>query len=199
MLSYVCSHPLISLYFTLYLLLYVKSLNVFFHFWMFMSPTNCPWNGFSFFVSTHSYRHIHPFSLFAAAAISYPVLSQWLFLSPVVCLSPSLSLSVYLSPSPSAASLLGHGAALSSLCLPVSLILLTGNNNLSSLSPSLPPPSLYLAGYIRSSVCCLGLWQPVSYSKWFWHSCLHVSVSTAVTRVSISVYVVFVSTYAQSD
>lgn len=46
-----------------------------------------------------------------------------------------------------------------------SLVLATGNNSLSSLSPSSPSP--YLSGYIESSVRCLGLRQPVSYSKCF--------------------------------
>lgn len=67
---------------------------------------------------------------------------QWLFLPPIVRLNPSLSLSVYLSPSLHAASifLFWHQTALSSPA-PPSLILPTSNNSLSSVSPpfSLPP------------------------------------------------------------
>lgn len=98
-----------------------------------------------------------------------PFLWQWLFLPPIVRLNPSLSLSVYLSPSLHTASifLFWHRAALSSPA-PPSRILPTSNNSLSSVSPPFSL-HLYLPGYIRSSLRCLGLWQPVSYSKWFWH------------------------------
>lgn len=172
---------------------------------MFTTPTcagyYCPCNGFSFFVFQLSQFNAYTPSLFAAAAaICCPVLWQWLFLPPIVCLNPSLSLSVYLSPSLHAASLflLWHRAALSSLCLPLSLILPTGNNSLSSLS--LPPPSPYLAGYIGSSVRCLGLWQPVSYSKWFWHSCAWECVQCGNPCVCQCVCVVcLVCAHAQSD
>lgn len=91
---------------------------------------------------------------------------------PTVCLNPSLSLSVYLSPSSMQHQSFSSGNELFSL-LSVSLSHSSSQLAITAylLSLSLSPPlSLYLAGYIRSSVCCLGLWQPVSYPKWFWHA-----------------------------
>lgn len=85
-----------------------------------------------------------PFAILSSNNDSFPL--------PAIHLHPPLSLSVYLSPSVRAASF-------------SSLVLATGNNSLSSLSPSLP--SSCLPGYIGTSVRCLGLRQPVSYSKCF--------------------------------
>lgn len=137
----------------------------------------------------------HTLTLSAAAATCSSVLCQWLFLyrpplPPSVsillfhCLFTSLHrpCSVTLSP-------LATSYNVSSLCRFLSLILLTGSNSLSSLSPPPLSPPLYLAGYIRSSVRSLGLWQPVSYSEWFWYSCVHVSVYGAVMNVFLCVRV----------
>lgn len=96
-------------------------------------------------------------------------------LPPTVCLNPSLSLSVYLSPSPMQHHSFSSGNEL--FCLrSASLSHSSSRLAITAYLLSLPPP--YFAGYIRSTVRCLGLWQPVSYSKWFW--CVHVRANSAV-------------------
>ena len=148
--------------------------------WSQLAVYYCPWNGFPFLcvltLSIHcslSHTHVFFFFFFFCSCSIYLLLRPLTMtlspsLPPDVCLNPSLSLSVYLPPSPMRHRSFSSGNEL--FCL-LSLILSTGNNSLSS-PPSSPPP-LYLAGYIGSSVRCLGLWQPVSYSKWFWHSSEH--------------------------
>ena len=146
-----------------------------FHYWVFMIPTCCvllsmKWLSFSLCLnslnSLLSLSHTRLFFFFFFCSCSIYLLLRPLTMTlspslpPDVCLNPSLSLSVYLPPSPMRHRSFSSGNEL--FCL-LSLILSTGNNSLSS-PPSSPPP-LYLAGYIGSSVRCLGLWQPVSYSK----------------------------------
>lgn len=82
----------------------------------------------------------------AEAAICCVVLWQWLFfpsLPPVVYLNPSLSLSVYFLPSSMQHHSFSSGNelfCLLSLLPSLSLILLTGNNSLSSPLPPHPHP-----------------------------------------------------------
>lgn len=144
---------------------------------------------FLFFLSLNSLNSLLTHLLSFCSSSSYSFLCPLTMtlspsLPPAVCLNPSLSLSVYLSPSPMQHHSFSSGNEL--FCL------LSASPSHSSprlaitafLSPPLSP--LYLAGYIGSSVCCLGLWQPVSYSKWLWH-CVHVSVCNTVHTVHVSV------------
>lgn len=124
-----------------------------FHYWVFMIPTCCvllsmKWLSFSLCLNSLNWllTHIHTrvfFFFFCSCSIYLLLRPLTMTLSPSlppdVCLNPSLSLSVYLPPSPMRHRSFSSGNEL--FCL-LSLILSTGNNSLSSLpllSPLSPP------------------------------------------------------------
>lgn len=126
-------------------------------------------SGFEFII------HTPPF-FSSCSSSSYLLLrSMTMTLSPslalTVRLNPSLSLSVYFSPSPMQHHSLSSGNEL--LCLlPPSPPSLSHSSSRLAIRAYLPPhPLLYFAGYIRSSVRCLGPWQPVSCSEWMMLMC----------------------------
>lgn len=156
-------------------------------------PSYCPWNGFSFVIpktlNLFSCTFFFSSATAAEAAICCVVLWQWLFFHLSLLSSISILLfhclfTFYRHPCSITLSPLAMSYSVFSLCCLLShsssWLAITAYLLLSPL-----PLTLYLAGYIRSSVRCLGLWKPVSYSQWLWHSCKCLCVQCRNTCLSV--------------